>query len=175
MSSKLQGKGSIRSSFSFELSALSRQLDPHPHPLACPPGLGIAAAARVGVIPVEDFRQMAEAAGLHQPDAAREPGQGRLAPRLAVGHGPGLAVRRERPGPGGAVVVSRLAAGVLIPGVVAPIGPVGVVEQVAAEMHRQRVTDGSVGQAADGAGDEQFLARAQDLPAMLVWRRPHPG
>ena len=65
---------------------------PYPQQLADAPGLGVAAAGSVGEIAVQDFRNVAEASGSNQIDAAVEQRSCRGFAFIAVAQHPGFAV-----------------------------------------------------------------------------------
>ena len=69
-----------------------RRQKPYPQELADAPGLGVAAAGRVWEIAVQDFRDVAEASGLNQLDAAVEQISCRGLAFIAVAQHPGFAV-----------------------------------------------------------------------------------
>jgi hypothetical protein len=171
---KINGESAARwcsrtkpSAMSAAVSREPRSASATPAPIRSPPRPGRRSRGRRGgghrrEFPGDGRCSRPPAAGCCWP--ARP---GRSAARFAVGHGPGFAVGREGPGPSGPVVVGRLAAGVLIAGVLPPVGSVRVVEQGVVEADRQRMGDGPVRQAADGAGDQKLLAGGQDHPGVF--------
>ncbi len=70
-------------------------------------------------------------------------------------------------------MVSRLSAGVLITPIDTHIWRFGVVDQHAVMINRQLRIDSAVRQAANGPGDDQFLAGKKDPPGHL-WVRYRP-
>lgn len=108
---------------------------------------------------------MARAVRVDNPGGGGEPRPGRRLAGRAVMGGPGLAEGREHPGPGRPVVVGRLSRGVLVPGIGAAVGTVGIPEPAALVQDLQGGPGGPVGEAADGPGHQEAEARVQHSPA----------
>jgi len=143
----------------------SRRQKPYPQELADAPGLGVAAAGRVGEIAVQNFRDVAEAAGSNQIDAAVEQRPCRGFAFIAIAQHPGFAVGGKLPGPGGAVMVGGFAAGVFVSGIPALIGVEGIVDELAIVPDFKGALQGLVRQASDGAGNQKRLTGLQNRAA----------
>ena len=138
-------------------------LEPDAEEFGDAPCLGGAAALGVGGVAVEDFGELADAAVFEEVGGGGEEGAGVGFGVGAVGEEEGFGVGGEGPGPGGAVVVGGFALGVFVAGVGALIGVVGVVEELVVVVNGGGGVDGLVGEAADGAGDEEFLGGVEEV------------
>jgi len=138
-------------------------LEPDAEELGGAPGLGGAAALGVGGVAVEDFGELADAAVFEKVGGGGEEGAGVGVGLGAVGDEEGFGVGGEGPGPGGAVVVGGFSLGVFVAGVGALVGVVGVVEELVVVVDGGGGVDGLVGEAADGAGDEEFLGGVEEV------------
>lgn len=138
-------------------------LEPDAEELGGAPGLGGAAALGVGGVAVEDFGELADAAVFEKVGGGGEEGAGVGVGLGAVGDEEGFGVGGEGPGPGGAVVVGGFSLGVFVAGVGALVGVFGVVEELVVVVDGGGGVDGLVGEAADGAGDEEFLGGVEEV------------
>ena len=105
---------------------------------------------------------MAEAVGGEESGGAVEDGAGGGEGVWEIGEEEGFGEGGHGPWPCGAVVIGWFAAGVFVAGVVGPERVERVVEEVAVAEDWEREGDGSVGECADGTGDEEFRAGEDD-------------